>query len=91
MNEYLAKYPETDLSRFQTLVSKDELLHIDYTVTGLMCKVMDEKEGVAGLKRLLAYSSVDELFLKEFHLQPERWDSFLKQIFKKYDKVIVHH
>jgi hypothetical protein len=85
MNDYLAKYPDTDLSQFQSLATKDIMLHIDYTVIGLICKIVDEKDGVNGLKRLLTYATLDELFLNEFHLQKKDLDHFLKQNFKKYD------
>lgn len=86
MNEYLVKYPDTDLSQFQSLTTKDITLHIDYTVTGLICKIVDEREGVAGLKRLLTYANMNELFLAEFHVQKKDLDQFLKQNFKKYDR-----
>ncbi len=85
MNEYITKYPDTDLSQFESILTKDKMLHLDYTVIGLICKIIDEKEGVTGLKRLLTYSNMDELFLTEFHLQKKDWDSFLKENFKKYD------
>jgi hypothetical protein len=84
MNEYITKYPDTDLSQFESILTKDKMLHIDHTVTGLICKIVDEKEGVAGLKRLLTYSTMDELFLTEFKLQKKDWNGFLKQNFKKY-------
>lgn len=85
MNAYLEKYPETDLSQFESLQTKDIMLHLDHTVIGLICKIVDEKEGVKGLQRLLEYSSIDELFLNEFHLQKNSWDGFLKQNFRDYN------
>jgi hypothetical protein len=86
MNEYLAKYPDTDLSQFQSIITKDIMLHLDYIVIGLICKIVDEREGVTGLKRLLTYSTMDKLFLTEFNLQKKDLDNFLKQNFKKYDR-----
>lgn len=82
MNDYLSKYPETDLSQFQTLASKDNMLHIDHTVMALICKMIDEREGIAGLKRLLTYSTIDKLFMQEFFLKQMQWDGFLKRHFK---------
>lgn len=85
MNEYLSKYPATDLSTFETLETKDITLHINHTVIGLICKIIDEKEGVNGLKRLLTYNDINTLFKKEFGLDKKEWDSFLKRKFKKYN------
>jgi hypothetical protein len=85
MNAYLAKYPDTDLSEFQKLETKDRTLHIDYVVIGLICKIVDEKEGVSGLKRILMYKDMTDLFKQEFGLEKKDWNSFLRQNFRKYD------
>lgn len=84
MNEYLRQYPETDLTHFEDLLVKDKMLHIDYTVNGLLCKMIDEKEGVAGLKRALAYKTVDEVFEREFGITKKDRDAFLRASFRKY-------
>ncbi|NMH27916.1 hypothetical protein [Flavobacterium silvaticum] len=86
MDEYLQKYPETNLSQFDTIEPKDIMLHIDFTVLGIICKMVDEKEGVAGLKRLLGYETVDALFLKEFNLERKDWDAFVREKIKLYRK-----
>ena len=88
MNEYLRKYPETDLSQYEKLLSKDPMLHIDYVTKGLLCKMMDEKDGVAGLKRALQYKTVDELLWKEFAVDTKTIDSFLKASFKRNDHLV---
>lgn len=85
MNEYLRKYPETDLSQYDTLITKDPMLHIDYVSEGLLCKMMEEKDGIAGLKRALQYKTVDELLQKEFDVDKRNTDAFLKASFKRYD------
>lgn len=84
MNEYLIKYPNTDLSEFETLETKDITLHINHTVVGLICKIIDEKEGVNGLKRLLNYDNLDVLLKNEFSLEKKDWNGFFKKNFKKY-------
>ncbi len=85
MNQYLRQYPETDLSKYEKLLSKDPMLHIDYVTKGLLCKMMDEKDGIVGLKRALQYKTVDELLRKEFGVDTKTTDSFLKASFKRYD------
>lgn len=84
MNDYLMKYPDTNLSMFETLETKDITLHINHTVVGLICKIIDEKDGINGLKRLLKYKNFDLLFQNEFSIEKKDWDMFLKQNFKKY-------
>jgi hypothetical protein len=87
MNEYVVKYPETDFTDYLKLETKDKFLHIDHTVNGLLCKIVFEKEGIAGLKRLLTYKNMDEIFEKEFHVKKEEGNNFLRSNFKKFDVV----
>jgi hypothetical protein len=86
MNTYLEEYPDTDLSLYETLRSKDRMLHLDYTVEGLLLKMIDEKDGVAGLKRALRYNTVDELLEKEFGIAPKNMNTFLRERFRQYGK-----
>jgi len=86
MNEYLRLYPETDLSQYESLVSKAPMLHIDYVAKGLLCKMMDKKDGIAGLKRAMQYKTVEELLEKEFCVTAATIDSFLKACFLRYEQ-----
>jgi len=84
MNDYLTKYPNTNLSQYETIISKDKFLHIDYVTKGLLCKMLDEKYGFPGLKRAFQYATVDELISEEFGIEKEGINTFLIQSFKKY-------
>jgi len=84
MNAYLVKYPETNLSNFEKLETRDNLLNIYNVITGLVAKIVYEKEGVSGLQRILKYKTMDEVFKSEFELEKKEWDSFLRSILKKY-------
>ena len=84
MNLYLETYPNTNLSEFETLRTKDITLHINHTVAGLLCKIIDNKEGQKGLQRLLEYDNMTTLFQKEFGLEKHQWNEFLKAKFKRY-------
>jgi hypothetical protein len=86
MNEYLIKYPETDLAKYDTLQTKDPMLHIDQVAKGVLCKMLDEKEGIVGLKKALQYRTVQELLKSEFGVTEQTTDAFLRTAFKKYDK-----
>jgi hypothetical protein len=90
MNEYLQQYPDTDLSRYETLTTHDKMLHIDYVVKGLLCKLIDEKDGTPGLKRALAYSTVDALLQQEFGITPRELNAFLRKSFSKYSSSNAH-
>jgi len=84
MNAYLLKYPETDLGQYEKLQTKDPMLHIDYVVMGLLCKLIDEKDGINGLKRALQYKTLDELLLAEFNLRTSGLDAYLKACIKNF-------
>ncbi|MFT3907835.1 MAG: hypothetical protein QM737_00285 [Ferruginibacter sp.] len=86
MNLYLEKYPETNLGDFETLKTKDIQLNIYNIVTGLISKIIYEKEAVEGIKRLLKYKNIEDIFQTEFHIEKQKWDRFLKTNFKKYNK-----
>ncbi len=86
MNLYLEKYPETNLGEFENLKTKDIKLNIYNIVTGLISKIIYEREGVEGIKRVLKYKSIDNIFQKEFHIGRQERDKFLKTNFKKYNK-----
>jgi hypothetical protein len=80
----MKKYPETNLNDFETIKTKDITLNIYNIVIGVICKIIDEKEGVKGLKRLLKYKELNTLFKTEFNLDKKDWGSFIKRNLKKY-------
>lgn len=84
MYQYLLAHPNIDLNNYETLRSEDPMLHIDYVTKGLLCKMIDEKNGIAGLKRALQYKTVEELLQKEFGIDAANTDTFLKSAFKRY-------
>jgi hypothetical protein len=79
MNNYLDKYSETDLSNYDSLISKERMLHIDHTINAMLCKLVYEKEGVKGVKRLLGYKTLEDLFIKEYKMERSKWNAFLKR------------
>jgi hypothetical protein len=79
LRKYLETYPETNLRNFEELQTKDKYLHIDNVVAGIFCKLVDQKEGVPGLKRLLAFKSVDEMLIKEFGITRDGLDGFIRK------------
>ncbi len=75
---YLEQYPQTNLAEYDKIVSKDRFLHIDHIINGLLCGLVYEKEGVAGVERLLDYPTLETLFRKEYGLERKDWDAFLR-------------
>lgn len=84
MNNYLDKYPETDFTDFEKVQTKDITLHIDHTIVVLICKMVYEKDGISGLKRLLTYNDFEYLFKQEFKIERTELNQFLKRNFRKY-------
>jgi len=83
LDDYLRKYPETDLTDYDKLISKDRLLHIDHAINAMLCKRVYEKEGVKGLKRLLSYPDLESLYLKEYKLSKNERNEFLRKMIAK--------
>ncbi len=88
MDQYLRTYPDLDLTGYQDMhmQSKDKMLHIDHVINGLLCKMVYEKSGIPGLKRILAYKTTDEIFEKEFGIAPKDKNTFLRAKFALYAK-----
>lgn len=78
LRKYLVLFPETDLSEYDKIVSKDRRLHINHIINGLLCSLAYRKEGVYGLERLLEYPNPEALFRNEYGLERKDWDAFLR-------------
>jgi hypothetical protein len=48
----------------------------------MIAKLVYDKEGVAGLKRLMRYNSYEDLFENEFHISTPQLNAFLREQIK---------
>ena len=81
VNAYLNEHTEIDIGDWEKLHTNylDNYTNLPYAVKGLLCKLAYDKDGIRGLKRLMNYQSVDDIFNTEFHVKPERRNEFLRE------------
>lgn len=78
MAGYLKAHPETDLTDAEQLITSDKMIHADHITAGVLLQLIDQREGVAGLRRMMQYTSVDEALQQEFGVSRAGKDKFLK-------------
>jgi hypothetical protein len=50
---------------------------------GMLCRLAYEKDGFAGLKRIMQYKSLDEVFTNEFKRKDGERDKFIRNVIEK--------
>jgi hypothetical protein len=78
LNKYLEVHKEIDLG-------KDNFSYMDNytnpwsTIKGSLCALAYKKDGLNGLKRILSYKSMDDIFKREFGVSPGKQDDFIRK------------
>lgn len=80
LNEYLQLHPEINLNKLDDFYYMDNFTNPASAIMGMLCLATYEKEGVQGLRRILAIPSVDALFDREYKVKPGEWDRFLRKM-----------
>ena len=86
LNAYLQQHKEIDLSNPDAFYYMDNYTNPYSTICGMLCLAAYSKDGIAGLKRVMAYTSMDELFEKEYSVGKSGWDVFLRKMIAEYGK-----
>jgi hypothetical protein len=75
VNQYLLEHPKVDLTNF------DDFWYTDpYTaIQGMLVSLVYQKDGLPGLKRLMQYTTYDEIFEKEFDISKDHVNAFLRK------------
>ncbi|MES2515896.1 MAG: hypothetical protein V4580_17205 [Bacteroidota bacterium] len=79
VNRYLLEHPEADLSKLEDFWYTDPFTNPGSAIQGMICKMVHDKNGIGGLKRLMTYKSYKEMFEKEFHVNPGEMNEYLRQ------------
>ena len=79
VNEYLLQHKEIDLNNPGDFYYLDNFTNPGSTIQGLLCAIAYEREGVAGLRRIMRYTSLDALLLNEYQVERGGWDAFLRK------------
>lgn len=81
LKTYLNNHPEIDLNRLDDFYYMDNYTNPKSTMQGLLCKLVNQKHGILGLKRLMrTYSSMNEIFEKEFNLNVKNLNTELRAL-----------
>ena len=81
VSQYLDSHPDINLNRPEDFYYMDTYTNPLSTLHGLICYIVYQKDGIAGLKRVMSYSSFDELFSKEYHVAQPEWDGLIRKMY----------
>jgi len=84
LNEYIEKHPDINITNPMEFYYMDEITNPQYTIQAFICHLVYSEKGISGLKQLLKIESIDEIFRKEFLIEPNEQNKFLREQIKKY-------
>ena len=82
VKKYLVDHPEIDLNKPDDFWYMDNLTNPESTIMGTLCSLAHKKDGITGLKKIMEYTTMEEIFSKEFGVKRDQWNGFLRQVFK---------
>jgi hypothetical protein len=80
LKAYLNSHKEIDLNKFEDFWSMDNYTNPNSTIQGILCNVVFKKDGMIGLKRLLAYENMNQVFEKEFKFNLTNLNEQLREL-----------
>lgn len=83
LDKYLQAHKEIDLEK-DRFTYMDNYTNPNSTIQGMLCAMAYKKDGMAGLKRIMSYSSMEEVYSKEFNVKPGGRDSFIRKSLASY-------
>lgn len=83
LNEYIENHPDINIANSREFHYMDERTNPQYTIQAFICDLVYRKKGLSGLKQLLKIESMDEIFRKEFFVEPEEQNKFLREQIKR--------
>jgi len=84
LQTYLQAHQEVDLSKLNDFYFMDNYTNPYSTILGMLCQISFEKDGIKGLKRIMAYTSLTDIFEKEFGLNSGRQNHELRKLIADY-------
>src|SRR6185437_14019354 len=86
LNQYLAKHEEVDLDKMDDFYYMDNYTNPRSAIAGLLSMDAYKKNGIAGLKNIMAYTSLDDIFLKEYNVGKGGWNVLLRKMIRDNSK-----
>lgn len=82
--DYIKEHPEINIANHREFYYVDEQTIPKYTIQALLCYLVYQKNGITGFKELLEIESLNEVYQKEFGIEPDGQNDFLREQIKKY-------
>jgi hypothetical protein len=80
LNLYLRQHKEISLDKLNDFYYMDNYTNPFTAITGMLCQDVYKKDKVAGLKRIMEYTSLDDILLKEYGVGKGGWNEFLRKM-----------
>lgn len=80
LKSYLEAHPEIDLNKLEDFSNMDNYTNPGSTIQGLLCDMAFKKDGIDGLKRIMKYNSLNEIFKNEHGLDSGELNIGLRRI-----------
>jgi hypothetical protein len=83
LNLYLQQHKEISLDDPNAFYYMDNYTNPYSTICGMLCMDAYVKNGIAGLKHIMAYTSIDDLLQQEYGVGKGGWDVFLRKMVRE--------
>lgn len=83
VNQYLLAHPNVDLTDIDNFWYTDPYTNPGSAIQGMLCAMVYQKDGLAGLKRLMRYTSYTDIFEKEFHISKAQVNGFIRKMVRE--------
>ncbi len=81
---YLDAHPNEDLNNFSRFGYFDNYSNPQSALQGLLVLMVLDKHGKEGLRRLIRYNSLEEIFSHELQVEKSEWNKVLREYMKKF-------
>ena len=86
LNLYLEQHQEINLDKLDAFYYMDNNTNPYSAITGMLCLDAYNKNGITGLRRIMAYTSLDDIISKEFGIGKGGWNAFLRKMINENGK-----
>jgi len=83
VNVYLQQHPKADLNQLEDFWYTDPYTNPGSAIDGMICNMVYKKDGITGLKRVMTYTSYQDIFEKEFHVAKGQWNTYLRKTIRE--------
>lgn len=83
LNDYIKEHPDINIANPEEFYYLDEITNPQYAIQAFICYLVYRNKGLNGLKQLLKIDKIDEIFRKEFLIEPQEQNKFLREQIKK--------